>query len=57
MSVFDFTSEGKEQSRMITGLITTSDNNIWFLKLVGDAAPVGKAKPEFMRYLETLHLD
>jgi hypothetical protein len=57
VSLYDFTSEGKEASRMITGLLTTSDNNIWFLKLVGDAAPVGKAKPDFIKYLETLHLD
>lgn len=57
VSVFDFTSEGKVQSRMVTGLISTADGNTWFLKLVGDAAPVGKAKPDFMRFLETLHLD
>ena len=57
VSVYDFTSEGQEQSRMITGLIATTDGNIWFLKLLGDAAPVGKAKPDFMRFLETLHLD
>lgn len=57
VSVFDFTSQGQAQSRMITGSLTTKDGNTWFLKLMGDAAPVAKARPDFMRYLETLHLD
>ena len=57
VSVFDFTSEGQIKSRMVTGLTTAADGNTWFLKLTGDADPVGKAKPEFMKLLETLHLD
>jgi hypothetical protein len=42
---------------MVTGLLATADGNTWFLKLMGDADPVGKAKPAFMKFLETLHLD
>jgi hypothetical protein len=57
VSLYDFTSEGQVQSRMISGLLATADGNTWFLKLTGEAGPVGKAKPEFMRFLETLHLD
>lgn len=57
VAVFDFASQGQAQTRMITGSLTTRDGSTWFLKLVGDAAPVAKAKPDFMRYLETLHLD
>jgi len=57
VSVFDFTSGGDTKSRMVTGLVSTADGNTWFLKLLGDAAPVGKAKPDFMHLLETLHLD
>ena len=57
VSLYDFTSEGQAQSRMISGLLATSDGNTWFLKLTGDAGPVGKAKPDFMRFLESLHLD
>ena len=57
VSLYDFTSEGQLQSRMVTGLLSTQDGNTWFLKLVGDADPVGKAKPDFMRLLEALHLD
>ena len=57
VSVFDFTSEGQTKTRMVAGLISTSDGNSWFLKLVGDAAPVGKAEPDFMRIIGSLHLD
>lgn len=57
VSVFDFTSDGQVKSRMVTGQLTTADGNTWFLKLMGEADPVGKAKPEFMKLLETLHLD
>ncbi len=57
LSVFDFTSEGQIKSRMVAGLITTADGNTWFLKLTGDAGPVGQAKPDFMRLLGSIHLD
>ena len=57
VSVFDFTSEGQSKSRMVVGLISTSDGNTWFLKLVGDAEPVGKAEPDFMRLIGSLRLD
>ncbi|BDU71251.1 hypothetical protein [Mesoterricola silvestris] len=57
VAVFDFTSQGQAQTRMIVGSLTAKDGSTWFLKLVGDVAPVGKAKPDFMRYLETLRLD
>jgi len=57
VAVYDFTSEGDVKSRMVTGLLATADGNTWFLKLTGDAEPVAKAKPAFMKYLESLHLD
>jgi hypothetical protein len=57
VSVFDFSSDGQVQSRMVAGLVSTADGNIWFFKLNGDAGPVGKAKPDFLKFLETLHLD
>ena len=57
VSLYDFSSDGQNRSRMITGLLATPDGNTWFLKLLGDAAPVGQAKPEFLRFLESLHLD
>ena len=57
VSVFDFTSDGQAKTRMVAGLLSTNDGNTWFLKLVGDAAPVGKAEPDFMRIIGSLHLD
>jgi hypothetical protein len=57
VAVFDFTSEGQVRSRMVTGLLPTPDGSTWFLKLMGEEGPVAKAKPAFMKYLETLHLD
>jgi hypothetical protein len=57
VAVYDFTSLGDTRTRMVAGLLATADGNTWFFKLVGDADPVGKAKPSFMKYLGTLHLD
>jgi hypothetical protein len=57
VSVYDFTGAGEIKSRMVTGLLATPDGSTWFFKLMGDADPVAKAKPAFMKYLETLHLD
>ena len=56
VAVYDFTSAGDIKSRMVTGLLATPDGNTWFLKLMGEAEPVGKAKPAFMKFLETLRL-
>jgi hypothetical protein len=57
VAVYDFTSEGQARTRMVAGLLATADGNTWFFKLMGDADPVGKAKPAFMKYLGSLHLD
>jgi hypothetical protein len=57
VSVFDFTSEGQSRTRMVTGILTTPNGSTWFLKMVGDADPVAKAKPEFTRLMESLRLD
>jgi hypothetical protein len=55
--VYDFTSLGDVKTRMVAGLLATADGNTWFFKLMGNAEPVAKAKPAFMKYLESLHLD
>ena len=57
VNAYDFTSDGQPKSRLVAGLISTPDGNTWFLKLTGDADPVAKAKPDFMRILESLRLD
>ena len=57
VAVYDFTSLGDVKTRMVSGLLATADGNTWFFKLMGNAEPVAKAKPAFMKYLESLHLD
>jgi len=57
LAVFDFTSEGTAKTRMVTGILSTPDGSTWFLKMVGDADPVAKTKPEFTRLMESLRLD
>jgi len=57
IALFDFTSEGDTKTRMVTGILTTPDGSTWFLKMVGDADPVAKAKPEFTHLMESLRLD
>jgi hypothetical protein len=57
LAVFDFTGQGQAKSRMVAGLITTSDGNTWFLKMSGDAGPVGQAKSDFLRLMGSIRLD
>jgi len=57
VAVFDFTSQGQAQSRMVCGTLVTQDGNTWFLKLMGDAPAVTNARKDYLRLLETLHLD
>lgn len=57
VAVFDFTSDAPPSTRMVAGLLATPDGRTWFLKMMGDAAPVAKAKPDFLRLMESLRLD
>jgi hypothetical protein len=56
VSLFDFTSEDQQKSRMVAGLLSAKDST-WFIKMLGDADAVGAARPEFVHLLETLHFD
>jgi len=56
VAVYDFLSDGQAKSRLIAAL-TASEGNTWFVKMVGDAAPVGAARPDFIRLLESLRFD
>lgn len=53
----DFSSEGANPTRMLAAQLNVKDGNTWFLKAVGDADAVGKARPEFIRLLESLRAD
>lgn len=56
LSVYDFANDG-QKSRMIAGLLAAPDGNTWFVKMSGDAKPVGEARKDFLKLLETLRLD
>jgi len=55
VSLFDFTSEGQAKSRMVAGILSAGGNS-WFVKMVGDAGPVGEARADFIKLLESLRL-
>ncbi|HZZ83379.1 MAG TPA: hypothetical protein VFE30_02490 [Anaeromyxobacteraceae bacterium] len=56
VSLFDFTSDGQQKSRMVAGLVEVAGNT-WFVKMVGDAEPAAAARPDFLRLVESLRLD
>ncbi len=56
VSVYDFSSEGEKKSRLVAGLAVV-DGNTWFVKMMGDAGPVGAARSDFIHLLRSLHLD
>ncbi len=56
VALYDFTSEGKVKSRLVAGLIVV-EGNTWFVKMVGDLDPVAASRRDFIRILESLHLD
>ncbi len=57
VSLYDFAGSGDKGSRMIAGLVLASDGNSWFLKMVGDDAPMAAARADFLAMLESLRLE
>jgi hypothetical protein len=56
ISIYDFSSEGQNKSRLIAGLAAV-DGNTWFVKMLGDADAVGAAQSDFTRILQSLRRD
>jgi hypothetical protein len=56
LRVYDFTSEAEPRSRVVAGL-TESKGATWFVKITGDAAAVGAARPDFMKLLGSLRFE
>lgn len=56
VSLYDFTSEGAQRSRVVAGF-TVVAGNTWFVKMSGDEAAVGQARPDFVRIVESLRLE
>ncbi len=55
LSLFDYTSDGKEKTRMVAAILFAGGNS-WFVKMVGDAGPVAASRADFVRLLESLRL-
>jgi len=55
LAVFDYTSEGKEKTRLVAAIVFAAGNS-WFVKMVGDAGPVAASRADFVRLLESLRL-
>jgi hypothetical protein len=55
VALFDYTSEGKEKTRMVAAILFAGGNS-WFVKMVGDAGPVAASRADFVRLLESLRL-
>lgn len=54
-NVYDFTSDGEKKSRMIVALAPVGGGTL-FVKMLGDAAPVGAAREEFISLVEGIHV-
>jgi hypothetical protein len=54
-ALYDFTSEGEKKSRMIVALAAVEGGTL-FVKMLGDAAPVGAARQEFISLVEGIHV-
>ena len=54
VAVFELSNAG---NRMVVAWLPADNGSSWFLKLVGQDAPVRKTKPAFMQLLGTLSLD
>ena len=55
VAVFDYTSDGKEKTRLVAGILFAGGNS-WFVKMVGDAGPVAASRADFVHLLESLRL-
>jgi hypothetical protein len=55
VSLYDFVGEGADKQRMIAGLLLV-DGRSWFLKMTGEPEPVGAARADFVKVLESLRL-
>jgi len=53
VTLYDFTGEGTQKSRVVAGLASIGENT-WFFKMTGDADAVGKALPDFQQLLQSL---
>lgn len=54
VTVFDLNNPGNPAGRLVVGILSTRTGDTWFVKMVGEHEPVAKAKPAFLKLLESL---
>lgn len=54
VTVFDLNNPGNPTGRLVVGILSTQAGDTWFVKMVGAHEPVAKAKPAFLKLLESL---
>jgi hypothetical protein len=55
ISLYDFTGEGTgTKQRMLAALLFVGGQT-WFIKMIGDEAPVAASRADFVKLLESLH--
>ena len=56
VSLYDFSGAADKKQRMLAALLV-ANGRTWFFKAIGDDAAVATAKPDFLKLLESLHLE
>jgi len=54
VTVFDLDNPKNPTGRLVVGILSTQAGDTWFVKMVGEHEPVAKAKPAFLKLLESL---
>ncbi len=57
LNVYDFTNPKKDGGTRVVAGLTEIAGRTWFVKLSGDAAAVGAARPEFMKLRGSLRVE
>lgn len=55
VSLYDFTGQGAGTPQRMLAALLVADGQTWFVKMVGDEAPVAAARLDFVKLLESLH--
>ena len=55
VTLYDFATKGAGRQRMLVGHLSVAGRT-WFIKMVGDAAAVEAAHPDFVKLLKSLHV-
>lgn len=55
VSLYDFSGEGTGTKQRMLAALLVVDGQTWFVKMVGDEAPVAAARADFVKLLASLH--